>query len=149
MKESFLFILTFAGGVFLAMQANLNSHLGSLLKNPLFAAVPAAFSSALFAMIFVLVTTKTTPNISLVKQVPFYLWFAGGLFSVLGLIFYFYTIPKLGISTVVSIGLCGQLIFAAIAAHYGWLGLPIEPFTIRRIIGVFIMITGTFLINIK
>lgn len=142
-------ILAFIGGVFLAIQGGLNAQLGVLLKNPILASLIAFFSSTIFALVFVLFNFKSVPTISQIKGVPFYLWFTGGLFSVIGISLYYYTIPKLGISTMISIGLCGQLIFAVIAGNYGWLNLPLEPITLKKIIGISSMIIGILLINIK
>jgi transporter family-2 protein len=144
-----LLIFAFIGGVFLAIQGGLNAQLGVLLKNPLLASLVAFFSSTVFALVFVLFSFKSTPTSIQVKAIPFYLWFTSGFFSVLGISLYYYTIPKLGISTMISIGLCGQLIFAVIAGNYGWLNLPLEPITLKKIIGISSMILGIVLINIK
>ena len=92
---------------------------------------------------------KSTPNWMEVKQIPVYLWFTGGLFSVLGISLYYYTIPKLGISTMISLGLFGQLAFSVIAGHFGWLNLPTEPITIKRVVGIITMLSGILLINLK
>ncbi|WP_420572184.1 DMT family transporter [Kordia sp.] len=144
-----VFVLAFLGGVFLAMQGGLNAQLGTFLKNPLLASFVAFFCSTLFAFIFILISFKSLPTTLQLKEIPFYLWFSGGLFSVIGISLYYYTIPKLGISTMISIGLSGQLIFAVVAGNYGWLNLPLEPITFKRIIGTIAMISGAILINIK
>lgn len=149
MNQYSLSILAIIGGVFLAAQGGLNSNLGVLLKNPLMASVAAFFSSTIFAFAFVLINVKSLPTIEVLKQIPIYLWFTGGLFSVLGISLYYYTIPKLGISTMISLGLLGQLAFSVIAGHFGWLGLPEEPITIKRIIGAITMLLGIVLINLK
>lgn len=149
MNNYVLLILAFIGGVFLAMQGGLNAQLGVLLKNPLLASLIAFSSSTLFSFVFVLINYKSLPTIIQIKEVPIYLWFTGGFFSVLGISLYYYTIPKLGISTMISIGLCGQLIFAVIAGNYGWLNLPLEPITLKKTIGMSSMILGIVLINIK
>lgn len=147
MNNYSLFILAFIGGLFLAMQGGLNAQLGVLLKNPLLASLIAFFSSFVFALIFVILNYKSLPTFAQIKEVPFYLWFSGGFFSVIGISLYYYTIPKLGISTMISIGLCGQLIFAVIAGNYGWLNLPLEPITFKRILGMLSMVLGILLIN--
>lgn len=149
MNQYTLSILAILGGVFLAAQGGLNSNLGVLLKNPLLASVVAFFSSTIFAFAFVLLSVKSAPNWMEIRQIPVYLWFTGGLFSVLGISLYYYTIPKLGISTMISLGLFGQLAFSVIAGHFGWLNLPAEPITIKRLLGLITMITGILLINIK
>ncbi len=149
MSSHLLLILAFVGGVFLALQGGLNAQLGVLLKNPLLASLIAFACSTLFALLFVLIKFKSLPTISQAKEIPFYLWFTGGFFSVIGISLYYYTIPKLGISTMISIGLCGQLVFSVIAGNYGWLNLPSEPITLKKTIGVSSMVLGIILINIK
>jgi len=149
MNQQFLFASAFLGGVFLAIQAGLNSSLGVLLKKPLLATIAASLSSAIFALLFISVFSKPVLNTSTVKQVPWYLWFSGGLFSVLGITLYYYTIPRLGISKMISLGLCGQVCFSVFAGHFGWLNLPLDPITFKKVLGVAAMITGIFLINAK
>ncbi len=149
MNQYVLFFLAVIGGVFLAVQGGLNSTLGVYLKNPLLASLAAFFSSTLFALLFLVFSIKNNPTWVEIKQIPTYLWFTGGLFSVLGIGLYYYTIPKLGISTMISLGLFGQLVFSVFAGHYGWLDLPTEPITIKRTLGIITMLSGIILINLK
>lgn len=149
MNQVYLSMLALLGGVLLAVQGGLNAHLGVLLHHPLLASVVAFVSSSVFAVLVALIVVRDLPNAVYLKSIPYYLWFAGGLFSMLGISLYYYTIPKLGVSTMISFGLCGQLVFAAIAGHFGWLNLPSEPFTIQRGFGLFAMIAGILLTNLK
>lgn len=149
MKLLVFYFLAFLGGVFLAVQAGFNTQLGSILKQPVAAAVSTSIASALFGTLFIVCFSKDVIQSTVIAQVPWYLWFLGGLFSVVGISLYFYTIPKLGISKMIALGLCGQLIFSLIAGKFGWLNLPVEPITTKRIIGAFAMIIGIVLINSK
>lgn len=141
--------LAFIGGIFLAMQGGLNAKLGVLLKSPLLASTIAFFFSTILALSFVIFDQKQFPNLLQLKEVPFYLWFSGAFLSVVGISLYYYTIPQLGISTMISIGLSGQLIFAVIAGNFGWFNLPLEPLSLKRGIGMLAMILGIILINSK
>jgi transporter family-2 protein len=149
MRLYLLFILALTGGVFLAIQAGFNSQLGGLLKQPIIAVVASSISSVVFGLAFLFFTEKGLMHTLTSTQVPWYLWFIGGLFSVIGIYIYFYTIPKIGISKMIALGLCGQLIFSLIAGKYGWLNLPVEPLTKKRIIGACAMLIGIVLINTK
>lgn len=149
MNNYALFFIAILGGMFLAAQGGINAQLGVLLKHPMLASVVAFFSSFIFAVIFGLINIKNTPTIAEIKSIPFYFWFVGGLCSVVGVSIYYYTIPKLGIATMISLGLFGQLLFSIIIGHFGWLNLPVEPITIKRVSGVIVMIIGILLINIK
>ena len=149
MNQFTLLCLDFIAGVFLAIQSGLNSHLGLLLKSSLLASMVAFFTSTVFAFLFFILSIKNSLNWVEIKQIPVYLWFSGGFFSVLGVSLYYYTIPKLGMSTMISLGLCGQLIFSVISDHFGWLNLPTEPITVKKISGVILIILGILLINSK
>lgn len=149
MNQFLLSCLAFIGGVFLAIQASLNTNLGILLKKPVFASVAQTASGTIFALLIVALTVKTLPSTETMKQVPFYLWFTGGLFTVLGVSIYYFTIPKLGLSTMITLGLSGQIIFAMVASHFGWLNMPVEPITLRKSLGVVFMLAGILLIKIK
>ena len=149
MNQYTLSILAILGGVFLAAQGGFNSSLGVVLRNPFLASVVAFFFSTFFAILFLVFNQNKIPNISVIKSVPLHLWFTGGLLSVIGISIYYYTIPKLGISTMISLGLFGQLTFSIIAGHFGWLNLPIEPLSIKKALGFLSMLLGILLINIK
>ncbi|MDR7128958.1 transporter family-2 protein [Algoriphagus sp. 4150] len=147
MNQSLLSIIAFIGGVCLAIQAGFNTQLGVLVKKPILASISTSISGVLFAFVFVMLFSKDIPNIQTAKQVPWYLWFTGGLFSIIGITLYYFTIPKLGISKMISMGLCGQLVFSVVAGHFGWLDLPLEPITLKKMIGVSAMILGIAFIN--
>jgi transporter family-2 protein len=149
MNQYLLTLLAFTGGVFLALQGSLNAQLGILLKNPLLASLVAFSSSTFFAVLMVAFTVKNYPTSIEVRQIPIYLWFFGGLFSLIGISLYYYTIPKLGLATMISFGLCGQLCFAILAGHFGWFNLPLEPISVRRVGGLIAMVIGILLINLK
>lgn len=142
-------LLALIGGVFLAIQAGFNSQLGSILKQPLLAVISTSLSSVVFGILILFFVDKGSIQNIVTSSVPWYLWFIGGLFSVIGISIYFYTIPKLGISKMIALGLCGQLIFSLIAGKFGWLNLPVEPITNKRLIGTIAMLIGIVLINIK
>lgn len=149
MKSILLYLLACIGGVFLAVQAGFNTQLGTILKQPILAVIVTSIASTIFGVILFLFIGKETFQLQSVRNVPWYLWFTGGLFSMTGISLYFYTIPKMGISKMIALGLCGQLIFSLIAGKFGWLNLPVEPLTSKRLIGAFAMIIGIILINSK
>ncbi|WP_417197457.1 DMT family transporter [Bizionia sp.] len=149
MRLLFLSVLGLAGGVFLAVQAGFNSQLGSILKQPVLAVIASSISSVLFGSLLLLFISKENIQNITTAQVPWHLWFIGGFFSVIGIAIYFYNIPKIGISKMIALGLCGQLIFSLIAGKYGWLNLPVEPITTKRLMGATAMIIGIILINLK
>ncbi|RAJ83198.1 transporter family-2 protein [Chitinophaga dinghuensis] len=149
MNQYFYSTVAFLGGIFLALQAGFNAQLGTILKKPILASISQSISSLLFATVFFLLFSNQLPSIQTAKQIPWYLWFISGLFSVTGITLYYITIPKLGMAKMISLGLCGQLLISALAGHFGWLGLPVEAISWRKTIGIAAMLTGIILINSK
>ena len=105
----------------------------------------------LFSLIFtvsaMLLFAKNYPNLDEVKSVPFYLWFTGGALSAFAVGMFYYLIPKMGIGSMMSYALSGQLLIAIIASHLGWFDLPVKPINIVKIIGAILLIVGVLLIN--
>ncbi len=149
MKTELIYLLAFLGGIFLAIQAGFNTQLGNILKQPILAVISTSIASVVFGVALFVILNKGNIQLQNFSQVPWYLWFIGGLFSMIGIFLYFYTIPKIGISKMIALGLCGQLIFSLIAGKYGWLNLPKEPLTAKRLAGALAMIFGIILINSK
>ncbi|WP_420387206.1 DMT family transporter [Roseivirga sp.] len=140
-------VLALLGGVLLAIQGGFNSQLSSQLKSPFQASLISFFISTLLAATVIALGSRKVPNWEHIKAIPVYLWFSGALFSFIGISLYYYTIPRLGISTMISLGLTGQMAISVIAGHYGWFGLNPEPISARRIIGLGAMVIGIILIN--
>ncbi|WPR77352.1 DMT family transporter [Algoriphagus sp. NG3] len=149
MNQTLLSALALTAGVLLAVQSGYSAQLGAILKKPILASASTYATGALLATAFVFVFSKEGINLQTARQVPWYLWFIGGLFSVTGVTFYYFLIPKIGITKMIAIGLCGQLLFSVVAGHFGWLNLPGDPITFKKLMGVLAMIVGIFLINLK
>lgn len=147
MNNSTLLLLSFSVGVMVVIQGGINSRLGILLNNSLLATSTALTMGASFTLIAVLITVRQFPSMHQLREIPIYMWVTGGLLSFLAVTLFYYIIPRLGISTAVTFGLAGQLIFAAIAGHFGWFNIPLEPITIKKIGGLFVMIAGVILIK--
>ncbi|MEP1033057.1 DMT family transporter [Ekhidna sp.] len=147
MNNSTLLLLSFSVGIMVVIQGGINSRLGILLNNSLLATSTALTMGASFTLIAVLITVKQFPSMHQLREIPIYMWVTGGLLSFLAVTLFYYIIPKIGISTAVTFGLAGQLIFAAIAGHFGWFNMPLEPITMKKVAGLFVMIAGVILIK--
>ena len=148
MNYTSLLTLSVMVGIMVVIQGGLNAKLGTHLSSPLLATSVALTIGAIFTAITILVTVKQLPSIQQLRNVPIYLWFTGAIFSFLAVTLFYYLIPKLGLSTAVAFGLCGQILFSMIAANFGWFSLPVEPISIKKILGAMAMIAGIFLIKL-
>ncbi|MCV2883422.1 DMT family transporter [Aestuariibacter sp. AA17] len=139
-------LLAIVAGAAIAFQAAMNARLGVLLKNPLLATVIAFLLACVFTVSFMLLSQRQLPVIEDVKSIPGYLWF-GGMLSAFGVGSYYYLIPKMGVGSMMSFALTGQLVLAVIAGHFGWFEQPIKPISLRVMLGIVAMTLGIVLIN--
>lgn len=144
MKLSFL---AFLAGAAITTQASMNAQLGVLLRSSLLGTTVAFAFSSLFTLIALIVTTRNYPELATVQTVPSYLWFSGGALAAFGVGMYYFLIPKMGVGSMMSYALAGQLIIAIIASHFGWFGLPVKQIDALRIAGILALIVGVALIN--
>ena len=51
-------------------------------------------------------------------------------------------IPRVGAGPVMITLLAGQIIGGLVLSHFGWLGSPVQPITLTKLVGVLVMISG-------
>ena len=144
---TYLSFLALAAGAAIAIQATMNSQLGVLLKSSMMGTTIAFLFSLIFTISAMLISAKSYPNLDEVKSVPLYLWFTGGALSAFGVGMFYYLIPKMGVGSMMSYALSGQILIAIIASHLGWFDLPVKPINTVKITGVILLIVGVLLIN--
>ena len=144
-----LALLAIAAGGAIALQASMNAQLGVLLKNAMLATSVAFLCSCLFMVAALLAATKHYPQWHEVRAVPVYLWFSGGALSAFGVAMFYYLIPKMGVGSMMSYALSGQIIIAVLASHFGWFDLPVKPLSLVKLIGAATLILGVFLLNLE
>jgi bacterial/archaeal transporter family-2 protein len=147
MNNPLLLLLSFSVGIMVVIQGGINSRLGVMLNNSLVATGIALVMSASVTLLVVVATVRQLPTAGELRQIPAYMWFAGGVFSFIAVSLFYYVIPRVGISTAVTFSLTGQVIFAAVASHFGWFGMPLEPVSIKKIAGMLVMMAGVVLVK--
>lgn len=139
--------LAILAGAAIALQSALNSQLGMQLKSPLMASSIAFILSGIFSFSAFLLLKTPSITLTTVEEIPFYLWFTGSILSAFGVSMFFYLAPKIGLGSLMSFALGGQIIMAIIISHFGWFNLPIKPLTITKVFGVITLIMSITLIN--
>ena len=138
-----LYLLTIFLGVVLAVHLAMNGKVGSVLQN-------ARVGNALFWCIGALgavtigLSGWRSGALEPLKQVHPALLTAGVLGA--SLVFAIaWLIPKVGAGSVMITLLAGQVLGGLIMSHYGWLGSPVQPITLGKVVGVLVMIGGVVL----
>jgi transporter family-2 protein len=149
---SYFSLLAMAAGAAIAIQASMNAKLGVLLKSAMMGTSIAFFVSCVFAVSAMVISTmvfstKHVPQMADIKSVPVYLWLSGGALSAFGVGMFYYLIPKMGVGSMMSYALSGQIIIAIVASHFGWFELPVKPITSLKLAGAFSLVAGVLLLN--
>ena len=84
-------------------------------------------------------------NLTAWKSVPWYVLIAG-LYGVVILASYSFAIPRIGLATTVTLAIVAQLVLSAVLDHYGLLGSIQHSLDLRRLIGISVLLAGTWLI---
>lgn len=138
-----LYMLTVFLGIVLAVHLSMNGKVGSVLANPRVGNALFWCIGALTAVVIGL-TGWQTGALGPLKQVHPLLLTAGALGACL-VFAIAWLIPQVGAGPVMITLLAGQILGGLIMSHFGWLGSPVQPVTMMKIVGVLVMIGGVVL----
>ncbi|MCZ2223828.1 MAG: DMT family transporter [Chitinophagales bacterium] len=147
-KYYLLLMVCFFSGILMPMQAGVNFKLAKAINNNV---IGAAFISFFIGTIvlagYALYTNQLKFNIfSAAKTQPYWIWMGG----VIGAFFVAATtliVPKVGSTMAFSLIIAGQLFISVIIDHYGLLGVPVTPVTIKKIMGILLLGVAIWLIK--
>ena len=141
-KEAALIATVSAGGL-IAIQAPVNSRLGSTVGK--FGAATISFAVGLAVLI--VVTFVITGGLKATSGVtPWWVWVFGGCAGAAYVTTALSSIPALGAGGVTAATVSGQLAVAVVADRAGFLDLPEKPITVGRVAGILLLGLGVFLI---
>ena len=140
------YFLGLAAGLGLTLQVGMNTQLRKVL-NSAYSAALISFLVGTVALVALILATRTPmPSRAELGGVPAWAWF-GGLFGAFYVAISTVVAAQLGATSLLVLGLAGQLAMALVVDHYGWLGLPEHPFTLMRFMGVALVCAGVWLIT--
>jgi bacterial/archaeal transporter family-2 protein len=140
------FFLGIAAGLGLTLQVGMNTQLRKVLHSAYSAALISFLVGTLALIGLVVVTRSALPSRETLTEVPNWVWF-GGLFGAFNVAASTVVAAELGATSLLVLVLAGQLATALLVDHYGWLGLPENPITWVRVVGVILLCAGVWLIT--
>ncbi|MEO0398133.1 MAG: DMT family transporter [Pseudomonadota bacterium] len=141
--EQLLFsALMLIAGIGIPVMAALNAGFGAQISHPIGAVVILCLVA--LALSLVLLVFVGAPNLSEISATP-PIYFFAGVFFILYIASVTYAAPKIGLANAVFYVLLGQLVSAAIIDHFGLWNAVQSPITVKRIIGILIMVVGVYL----
>ena len=83
-------------------------------------------------------------NLRAAASVPWYA-FSAGLLGLLIVGTIGFTVPRLGLTTALTLVLTGQFVASLLIEQFGWFGAPVRPFEWTRVVGILILLLGVWL----
>ena len=144
MKIQF-FALTIFLGVVLAVHLAMNGKVGSIMENPQVANAVFWCIGALTAIVIGFTGWKTGALAPLQDVSPILLT-AGALGACL-VFAIAWLVPQIGAASLFIALLAGQVVGGLVMSHFGWLGSPVEPINLVKIVGTLLMIAGAAIVT--
>lgn len=135
-----LYVFTMFLGVVLAVHLAMNGRVGAAMNN---ARVGNALFWCIGALTAVVIGLSGWRRDALdpVRTVNPVLLTAGAMGACL-VFAIAWLIPRVGAGSVMITLLAGQVLGGLLLSHFGWLGSPVEPITMTKLVGVLVMIGG-------
>ena len=138
----FVLLVGLIGGISVGVQSPIAGAMGQKVGGTASSAI-IHLSGFIFSVI--LLVFRGGEKIRDWNTLPWYMLGAG----VFGLILYQtinVTLPRLGATTMLTLIIIGQLLTGVVLDHFGWLGVTARPIDLARIIGIFVLFIGGYLV---
>lgn len=138
-------LLVLFAGAMVAVQAPTNAMLAKAGGSPVLAAL-ISFGVGTVALLAIWLASGNRPGSAAFAGLPWYAWI-GGLYGAFFVAVAAYAAPRIGIASLITIGIAGQIAAALWLDHIGALGLPREPVSIGKIAGALLVVAGVVLVR--
>jgi transporter family-2 protein len=139
-----ILLVLFAGGM-IALQAPTNALLARAGGSPVLAAL-ISFAVGTLTLLVVWLASGSRPRAASFAGLPWYAW-VGGVYGAMYVAVAAYAAPKIGLASLITIGIAGQIVMALFLDHVGALGLPRDPVNLVKIGGALLVVAGVVLVR--
>jgi transporter family-2 protein len=138
-------VLVLVAGGLIAIQAPTNAMLAKAGGSPVLAAL-ISFAVGTIGLLTAWIASGNRPGTAAFAGLPWYAWI-GGLYGAMFVAVAAYAAPRIGLASLITIGIAGQIAMALWLDHIGALGLPREPINLGRILGALLVVGGVILVR--
>jgi bacterial/archaeal transporter family-2 protein len=133
-------LVVIAGGC-VAFQQLLNANLGKTLQSVLWSAFVSYFVGTVALAALLVLLREPFFDLASAARAPLVTW-TGGVFGATFIATSVIMIPRLGVASVTTFILVGQLLSSLLFDHFGLLAVPQHQITFVRLLGVACLIAG-------
>lgn len=138
-------LLVFIAGAFVALQAPTNAMLAKAGDSAILAAL-ISFTVGTAALLVAWLGSGHRPGTAAFVGLPWYAWL-GGLYGAVFVGVAAYAAPRIGVASLITIGIAGQIAMALWLDHVGAMGLAREPINFGRVLGAVLVLAGVVLVR--
>jgi len=138
-------LLVFIAGAMVSIQAPTNAMLAKAGGSPILAAL-ISFTVGTVALLVVWLATPNRPGSAAFAGLPWYAWI-GGLYGAVFVAVAAYAAPRIGVASLITIGIAGQIAMALWLDQIGAMGLTREPISAGRVVGALLVVAGVVLVR--
>jgi transporter family-2 protein len=133
------------GGAATALQAPTNAKMMGAVGSPVNAAF-VSFAVGTAALGLVAVALQVRPDLAASRALPWYAWI-GGLYGAMFVVAAAWGVPRLGVATTIILMVAGQLVLSVVLDHFGVMGMPKQPISWGRVVGVLMVLGGVLMVR--
>lgn len=138
-------LLVLVAGAMIALQAPSNVMLARAGGSPVLAAL-VSFAVGTAALFVAWIASGHRTTLQPFAVLPWYAW-VGGVYGALYVGIAAYAAPRLGLASLITIGIAGQIVMALWLDHVGAFGLLRQPVGPMRIAGALLVVAGVVLVR--
>jgi transporter family-2 protein len=139
-----ILLVLFAGGM-IALQAPTNALLARAGGSPVLAAL-ISFAVGTLTLLVVWLASGSRPRPASFAGLPWYAWI-GGVYGAAYVAVAAYAAPKIGLASLITIGIAGQIVMALVLDQFGAFGLQKDPISLVRVGGAVLVMVGVVLVR--
>jgi transporter family-2 protein len=139
-------VLAVGAGVSFVAQTTVNAHLRAHLASPFRAAFVSYLGGTLTMVLVLLVLRQPFLRLGDFARSAAWSWL-GGPFGAVYVVISIVLLPRLGVATVLSMIVAGQMLASVAFDHFGLLGVARHPATLPRLIGAALLVAGVVLVR--
>jgi transporter family-2 protein len=133
-------------GALLSVQPLLNARVAGSAGSPVYGAMFSVLVSTLTMLAGAFLLRLPLPDLRAVAANPPWTW-TGGIIGAFVVLVALTATPRLGAATTVMLFITGQMAASLLLDHHGWLGVPLHPIDLPRVLGVLCLVAGIVLIR--
>lgn len=142
-----LYLFALIIGLIIPSQAAINNQLRAEIGGSTLLAAFFSFATGTIILLIIAVSSgQKFPQLTALTEISWWKFLGGamGAFFVFGSVF---LAPRIGVASMISLIIAGQLFSSLLFDKFGWLGLAIREVTLSKVIGMLLIVIGVLLIN--